>query len=198
MFDFECVTNAVRAMELDSVPTGLSHCQQLELKAKHLGYQSWNHLLDTLKNEPSKDRLDKCTMHLMQRICQVRLPFRNKAYVQLTVLPNNGIGHYSYWIGWDKNGNEVRVPRPIDGREQARKLRKLQAAPIFAIETERELIAWQHLWFSTAMIPPDLAKDFFPSLFNKKHLVEKNPPIDVVKAKYEAMGDLYSNNLEEN
>ncbi|PRW30446.1 hypothetical protein CSB96_5961 [Pseudomonas aeruginosa] len=43
-----------------------------------------------------------------------------------------------------------------------------------------------------------MAKDFFPSLFNKKHLVEKNPPIDVVKAKYEAMGDLYSNNLEEN
>lgn len=54
MFDFECVANAVRAMELDSVPADLSRCRQLELKAKHLGYQNWNHLLDTLKNEPAK------------------------------------------------------------------------------------------------------------------------------------------------
>ncbi|MCF5016489.1 hypothetical protein GIW67_00775 [Pseudomonas lactis] len=198
MFDFECVTNAVRAMELDSVPDDLSRCRQLELKAKHLGYQNWNHLLDTLKNEPAKDRLHKSTMRLMQRVCQVRLPLRNKAYVQLTVLPVGGVGHYSYWIGWDKTGNEVRVPRPIDGREQARKLRKLQPSPVFAIETERELIAWQHLWFSTAIVLPDLAREFFPALFNKTHLVAKNPPIDIIKEKYEARGDLYANNLEEN
>ncbi|RPY30893.1 hypothetical protein IPC692_29335, partial [Pseudomonas aeruginosa] len=112
--------------------------------------------------------------------------------------PGGGVGHYSYWIGWDKKGNEVRVPRPIDGREQARKLRKLQPSPVFAIETEREFIAWNHLWFSTAIVPPDLAREFFPALFNKKHLVAKNPPIDLIKAKYEAMGDIYANNLEEN
>lgn len=64
MFDFECVANAVRAMDLDSVPNDLSRCRQLELKAKHLGYQNWNHLLDTLKNEPAKDRLQKSTMRL--------------------------------------------------------------------------------------------------------------------------------------
>ncbi|EJM63696.1 hypothetical protein PMI30_04080 [Pseudomonas sp. GM50] len=197
MFDLAYTVDAVRSMELDSVPSDLSHCQQLELKAKHLGYQNWNHLLDTLRNEPDHIRLEKCTTRLMQRICQMRLPSRDKAYVQLTVLPKGGIGHYSYWIGWDNKGNEVRVPRPIDGRDQARRLRKLQPSPVFAIETERELLSWQHWWFSTAIVPPGLAKKHFPSLFNKKHLVAENPPIDVIRAKYAAMGDIYADNLAE-
>lgn len=197
MFDLAYVTDAIRSMELDSVPKDLPYCQKLELKAKHLGFQNWNHLLNTLRHEPDPARLETCTMRLMKKVCGMRLPRRDKACVQFTVLPDGGIGHYSYWIGWDDDGDEVRVPRSIDGREQARKLRKLQSAPIFVIENERELLAWLFDWTSTAIMAPSLAKHFFPSSFSKNHLVSNDPPMDVIKAKYAANISAYEEDAEE-
>lgn len=38
-------------------------------------------------------------------------------------------------------------------------------------------------WRSTALVPEKLAIEFFAFAFNRRYLVEKNPPMDLVKAK---------------
>lgn len=124
MFDFACVTDAVRSMEMETIPDGLSRCQQLEFKAKCLGFQSWNHLRDTLRNEPDKERFEQISTKLMLRICEVRVPSRDVIGVQLTGLPDGGIAFYSYWVGYDQSGGEIRIPRPLYAREWTLKCKR--------------------------------------------------------------------------
>jgi len=174
MFNFACVTNAVRSMEMEHIPDGFSRCQQLELKAKYLGFQSWNHLRDTLRNEPDKERFEKISTNLMFRICAARMPARNVVSNQFTVLPDGGIAHYSYWVGYDELGEEIRIPRPLYAREWAQKSRKFYPA-VLVIETEREFMTWLLTWHTTALIPEKLTKMYMPSCFDRERIKPRRP-----------------------
>lgn len=181
-FQFKEVIDAVKSLVTADSESVLTHCQDLDAKAKSLGYESYHHMRETLKRAPP-DQFDNTSLRLMRKVCATRVPSLNCAYFEFHTLPDNGLGFYSYWIGWDKDGDEVRVPRPMDGRDCASKRRQFSGVPVYVVESKKELIAWQDIWGSTALIPQDLAKRSFPWAFNKRHLVEKDPPIDKIEQK---------------
>lgn len=167
-----------------SIDDGLlefSHCQRLNIKARQLGFQSYVHLRKTLKQLP-QDSFASVSLRLMRRICEQKLPTRECRYFEFVPLPK-GIGYYSEWIGWDKNGSEVRVPRPLHGMPSVNGLRKAVDFPVYVVESDNEIYAWQNIWKSTAYIPEDLAKRYFARYFNKQHLVEVDLPLERVTGK---------------
>jgi hypothetical protein len=60
------------------------------------------------------------------------------------------------------------------------------------VESDKELLAWRYNWLSTAFIPEQLARRFFPFAFNKDFMVEKNPPLAKIRAR---VNRDYSNNI---
>ncbi len=182
MFQFQEVVNAVRDLTSTEVNVDKSHCQLLEIRAKQLGYQSYHHLRESLKHLPT-DQFGKISLKLMRQICADRIPSRDVPYFEFQVLPKKKIGFYSHWIGWDKHGDEVRIPRPLEGSSTAAGLRDLSKTPIYVVESPKEVLAWRHIWGATALIPSELAEEFFAFTFNKRFLVEKDPPMDLVRAK---------------
>jgi hypothetical protein len=127
----------------------------------------------------------------MRQISLRRIPSLDCTYFEFMATGRH-FGFCSYWIGWDKRGEEVRVPRPLIGAETAPSLRKMATHPIYVVESDKELLAWRYNWLSTALIPEQLAKRFFPFAFNKDFMVEKNPPLARIRAR--AKRD-YSNNI---
>ncbi|WZB69464.1 hypothetical protein WJ968_24595 [Achromobacter xylosoxidans] len=98
-------------------------------------------------------------------------------YFEFVPLPD-GIGYHSYWIGWDSAGKEVRVPRPLDGKSSVKGLREIAKHPVYVIESDLELVVWQHVWKSSAYLPETLARRSFPRCFDKRHLVADSLPSD--------------------
>jgi hypothetical protein len=190
MFQVSEIIHAVKNLASTDPEHDRSHCQALEFHAKQLGFQSFHHLKESLKRLPS-DRFDKVSLKLMRQISLRRLPSLNCAYFEFMAADGN-FGFYSYWIGWDKRGEEVRVPRPLTGAETAAGLRKIAASPIYVVESDKELLAWRYNWLSTALIPEQLARRFFPFAFNKDFMVEKNPPLAKIRAR---VNRDYSNNI---
>ncbi|MCS3805047.1 hypothetical protein HNO92_002216 [Chromobacterium alkanivorans] len=182
MFAYQDVINGFKSLRsAEDTPSSLSSCQALEFWAKNYGFQSYHHFRESLRRQP-QDTFAKTSLKLMRLFCEKRLPTLDCAYYEFMVLPKS-IGYYSNWIGWDKNGDEVRTPRPLSGKESVKGLRKAADYPIYVVESERELVAWQKVWGSTAYIPADLAKQHFQKSFNKKHLVADNPPYELIKRK---------------
>jgi hypothetical protein len=190
MFQYQDVVDAFKGLTSVPINPGYSHCQLLDFYAKRLDYQSYDHLRKSLKNLPS-NQFGKVSLKLMQKICRSRLPTQDCPYFEFKVLPNNQIGFYSEWIGWDKKGDEVRAPRALDGVSTAKGLRELVNYPIYVVESPKEVTAWRYNWHSTMLIPNDLAREFFPLSFNKSILVEENPPMALVEAK----ANRYANNI---
>jgi hypothetical protein len=182
MFSTNEVLAAVKRSDI-ACDTGdsASHCQLVEARSKKLGFESYHHLRTWLVSAPSRDIGDYC-LALMKRICELRLPSQSCGYFEFMILPGSAVGYYSYWIGWDRRGNEVRVPRPLVGRETTIRLRNLGNSPIFVIESAKELAVWRHTWFSTALIPEKLAREHFPLEFNKQMLVDADPPYEKIRA----------------
>ena len=189
-FQFQDIIQNVKSPSAidESVPE-FSHCQLLEVRARWLGFQSFNHMRETLRHLPA-DNLSRVSLGLMRRLCANKLPSQDCAYYEFIRLPK-GVGYYSYWIGWDKHGDEVRVPRPLVGLDSVRAVRKASGVPVYVVENDRELTAWQNVWRSTAYIPKDLAVRRFPLQFEKRHLVEPDPPMNLVKMR----ANLYLNNI---
>lgn len=192
MFQYKDVIDGLKSLSSIEGTLDLSHCQMLNFQAQELGFQGYHHFCQSLKSL-SQDVLGQQSIALMRRICEKRLPSRDDCpYFEFVPL-SKGVGYYSYWIGWDENGDEVRVPRPLIGVSSVKKLRGEAEYPIYVIETERELEAWQHIWGSTAYIPEELAKCRFPRYFEKEHLVIDNPPINLIKKKANSWG--YDSNI---
>jgi len=191
MFLAEDLFAAVKQLASAEVDGEFSHCQRLEIVARQLGFDGFQHLRQTMLHTPP-DQLGHQSLALMRRICERRLPVRGMAYFELMVLPRGGLGYYSQWIGWDRRGDEVRVPRPLNGHGTAVKLRQVTDHPIYVVESEKELTAWRHIWSATALVPEALARHSFPMMFNKAHLVERNPPYEKIRARVRSQ---YENNL---
>lgn len=179
MFNFKEVVKAIKKQR-DDADASASHCQLVETRAKALGFQSYHHLRETLKRLPS-DEFGNISLKILRKLCSERIPTLDCPYFEFHALPKNKTGFYSHWIGWNKKGEEVRVPRPLEGPETARGLRDLSRTPIYVVETSNEVLAWRYNWHATALIPEHLAREFFGSTFNRSHLVEANPPIDLIR-----------------
>jgi hypothetical protein len=179
MFAFKAVLSAFKSHKAD-IDRDLKHCKVLEARARALGFESYHHFRNSLNGLPP-DQFGNVSLKVMRYVCERRLPQQDCAYYEFRVLPRHGIGFYSSWIGWDDRGEEVRVPRALEGLGTARGLRKAMKDPVYVVETGQELDAWQYIWRSTALIPEPLAKEYFPRSFDKEKFVSPNPPIDLVK-----------------
>ena len=180
MFNSHQLIRALKSLAYaDDSLSDLSQCQRLHYHARRLGFQNFEHYRRSLRNAP-EESLEKLSTRLMERVCATKLPSVDGPYVELTPVPD-GISYYSYWIGWDKDGEEVRAPRPIDAQHSVPKLRKLLDHPIYVVESPRELLVWQYLWKSTAYLPEELAREFFPSLFNVNSRVDSNVPQELIR-----------------
>jgi hypothetical protein len=183
MLDSKLLISAFKSLAIsEPAPPELGYCQRLKFQAQRLGYNDYHHVLRLFKR-PTESTLNSLPIRLLKRVCAQQLPSRSDcAYVELYALGSK-IGFYSSWIGWDKNGDEVRVPRRLDGPGTAAGLRSQSESPIYVIERDTELLAWRADWGSTAIVPEDLAKEHFRSLFDRRHLVASEPPMDFVRAK---------------
>lgn len=190
MFQYADVLSGLKSLSTapDS-PPDLSHCQRLNFQARSLGFQSYDHFRRTLRRVPT-DSFPAVSLGLMRRVCEKRLPQSSDCYYYEFVPLPSGMGYYSHWIGWDRSGNEVREPRPLNGLRSVERLRKVVDFPVYVIESERELVAWQHVWRSTAYLPEELAKQHFARCFDKRRLVVENLPLGAVLQR-----DAYSNNF---
>ena len=183
MFSANEVIDSLKNMELSDAPEGLSHCQYLKYKAELLGFPSYESFNAYLKNPP-QDRIEKIHTELMRKICSVRFPKEDKCYVQMISFNGNSLGFQSHWIGWDCQGNEVRVPRgDYFISDEIKEYREYYSDPVYVVETKIELLAWQYLWRAHAIIPYELAKKTFKSFFNQERFVAQEPPMDLVKNK---------------
>jgi hypothetical protein len=179
MFTLKILLSAFKSHKSET-DGNLKHCRVLEARARALGFQSYHHFCNSLSGLPP-DQFGKVSLGVMRYICQQRLPQQDCAYFEFRVLPNHGIGFYSHWIGWDDLGEEVRAPRPLEGLETAKSLRGVMKDPVYVVETQEELDAWQFIWRSTALIPEALAKEHFKRSFDKAKYVSANPPIDLIR-----------------
>ncbi|MOA42508.1 hypothetical protein D3C78_1645620 [compost metagenome] len=73
------------------------------------------------------------------------------------------------------------MPTPGHGTLSAMGFREIFDEPLYVIETEAEFHAWQLKWGSFALVPVDMAKSRFPSLFRQQSKVVENPPIATIK-----------------
>ncbi len=193
MFQFQDVVEALKELASnDERSHEESHCKLLEEYAKGLGFQSYHHFLHSLRNLPD-ERFGGVSLRLMREICVKRLPSLDCAYYEFQSFAFDEVAFYSRWAGWDKHGDEVRVPRALKGKPTATGMRKLAQYPVYVVESSRELLAWRYHWKSTALIPEELAREFFAFAFQKHLLVEKNPPLELVKAR--ANAGRYDNNI---
>ncbi|CAI3804205.1 hypothetical protein [Rheinheimera sp. MM224] len=180
MFAYQDVIDSVKGLANSDKVRKASHCKLLEFYSKQLGFQSYNHLKDSLAGMPSEQLLN-VSLKLMRNICSIRTPSIDSSYYEFWAFDNDEIGYYSSWIGWDSNGREVRAPRALVAKPTATQLRQLYEHPIYVVESDKEIICWRHKWKGTALIPEALAKDFFKWSFNKRIKVSKNPPMDLVR-----------------
>jgi hypothetical protein len=182
MFNTKTILDAFKSMDVADAPENLCHSQYLEHCAKLLGYNNYKHFKSYLESPP-EDRIGDVHTGLMRKICALRVPKPDVAHVRLKSYRDMSIGYDSYFIGWDKHGNEVRVPRLGHDKLAITDFRTYFELPLYVIETRRELLSWQFGWGSFAAVPEGLAREHFPSLFNKKHLVVEDPPIKKIKRK---------------
>ena len=194
MFKYQDLTDGLKSLSsAEDTPKGLKHCHAINFQAKTLGFRDYYDFQQTLKKTPI-DELAGLSIGLMRRICEKRLPrLQDCPYFEFVSLPNNGVGYYSHWVGWDANGDEVRVPRPLIGLSSVQGMRKAVDYPVYVVESERELTAWQQWWRSTVYVPEALARTHFTRFFEKKSRVVANPPMDLVEKK--ANSGRYNNNF---
>lgn len=131
-----------RLASVENSPSNKSHCQRLNYHAQRLDFQSFEHYQRWLKSAPETS-LAKLSIRLMEHVCATKLPSLDEPYFEFTPMPE-GFSYYTHWIGWDKCGNEVRAPRPLNAQDSVPQLRNLLDYPIYVIESARELRAWQY------------------------------------------------------
>jgi len=181
MFQTQDVVRAFKAGACSLLPDGFSHCKGLEKFAKDLGFKSYHCFRQSIEGH-SPGKLGVVSVGLMRQICARRRLSRNSEYFEFQVLPS-GIGFYSHWIGWDSNGDEVRVPRPTSGDFRVDLLRDNLSRPVYVIETDLEATVWRQLWRSTALLETGVAHRLFPSSFDKLHLVSPEPPYHRIRGR---------------
>lgn len=191
MFAYQECIGALKSLARSSQDQDTTYCQQLDLYSRKFGFNSFGDFKKALANQPT-DRLGKVSLKLMRLYCQVATPSLNTDYYEFYSTGDwSSISYYSSWIGWDKTGREVRVPRPLDGQESIDGMREFSDNPIYVVENDKQFLAWRYKWHGAAMVPGDLAKSHFLSLFDQRRSVCEDVDMELVRAHYED----YDNNV---
>ncbi|ATP10101.1 MULTISPECIES: hypothetical protein [Aeromonas] len=180
MFAYQDIVAGVKAAAKTNPIENYSHCQLLNLHSRNLGFQSFHHLQSSLKAVP-KDNFNQISTRLMRKVCASKLPSQDSSYFEFWCHADGSFSFYSYWIGWDRFGKEVRLPRPLIGLTSVKGLRKQVDSPIYVLESTKEILAWMFGWKGMAYIPESIARKYFAFHFNKNHLVDKNPNMPLVR-----------------
>lgn len=174
---------------VENSPAGLSHCQRLDYHAERYGFSNFHHCRKVLTRDRGADAfMQKLSVQLMRAVCASRTPVRKDcAYCEFIADPEGEVWFYSSWIGWAADGEEIRVPRRLDGTMSVPRLRRMSPVPVYLIESDIELSAWLSQWRGTAYMREDLARRWFPERFDRHHLIAEPPPsADLIRAKYAA------------
>ncbi|MBB3105351.1 hypothetical protein [Azomonas macrocytogenes] len=145
----------------------MSYSERLDFHAKEIGFNNYQHFLLSLA-KLSDDRIGKINTRLMRLACARALPRPSRHYYEFIAHKDRRMRFYSHWLGWDKRGQEVRVPRLMNAPYRVPDLRERLDAPVYVIETHAQLLAWRHKWQGMAYIAQQLAELELRPAFNRK------------------------------
>ncbi|EJU8778381.1 hypothetical protein R7D66_23565 [Vibrio sp. Vb2354] len=180
MFAYQDIVAGVKAAAKSNRSEDYTHCQLLNLYSRNLGFENFHQLQTSLKALP-KDNFGQISTKLMRKVCAQKLPSQDSSYFEFLCHPDGSTSFYSYWIGWDRFGKEVRVPRPLIGLTSVKGMREHRDMPVYVLESSKEVLAWKYGWKGTAYMPESVAREFFAFSFNKEHLVDDNPDMEQVR-----------------
>ncbi len=190
MFAYKECLESLKYLAKTSIHTNLSYCQRLSVHSREFGFNDYHHFQSKMPRLPT-DQFGKVSLRLMRRYCETARPSLDTSYCELHAKEGLNIAFYSYWIGWDKGGREVREPRPLDGKKSIDGIRSSLGGPVYVVENERQFIAWFLNWYGAALVPEDLAKNYFPEKFNRRRLVcdDADLDLDLVRSSNENYGN---------
>lgn len=166
--------NDLKHLTRQSHDDGMSYCQRLDHYSRQLGYNSLHHFRKTLPNL-SDDQIGNFSTKIMRLACSKALPNPNKPYFEFVAEQGRRMRFYSEWAGWDKRGQEVRVPRDLNGAYSVPRLREQLEVPVYVIETDRQLVAWRHRWYGMAYVSEALAREHMKEAFARYEAVFDGP-----------------------
>lgn len=167
----QCIDD-LKGLARISVIGEYSYCQRLTHLSKEFGFNNFHHFRKVVEHL-SEDLIGNISTTLMRRYCEVAQPKPGIAYFEfLSVNNDTRLRFYSQWAGWDEFGQEVRVPRSLNG-ESAPRLRKSLNKTVYTVENDRQLIAWRHRWHGLCYISEELCKNHMKEAFERnKAIVE--------------------------
>lgn len=167
----QCIDD-LKGLARISVIGEYSYCQRLTHLSKEFGFNNFHHFRKVVEHL-SEDLIGNISTTLMRRYCEVVQPKPGIAYFEfLSVNNDTRLRFYSQWAGWDEFGQEVRVPRSLNG-ESAPRLRKSLNKTVYIVENDRQLIAWRHRWHGLCYISEELCKNHMKEAFERnKAIVE--------------------------
>lgn len=167
----QCIDD-LKGLARISVIGEYSYCQRLTHLSKEFGFNNFHHFRKVVEHL-SEDLIGNISTTLMRRYCEVVQPKLGIVYFEfLSVNNDTRLRFYSQWAGWDEFGQEVRVPRSLNG-ESAPRLRKSLNKTVYIVENDRQLIAWRHRWHGLCYISEELCKNHMKEAFERnKAIVE--------------------------
>lgn len=153
---------------------GMTHCQRLDHLCRTLGFNNRHHFKRKIAELPDA-QIGKYSTQLMRQACARVLPKPNVAYYEFISQRERRMRFYSLWAGWDQRGQEVRIPRGLDGAFAVPHLRERLDAPVYVIETDRQLVAWRSKWYGMAYVPAALAREHMKAAFARREAVVRGP-----------------------
>ena len=169
-----------------------TYCQRLSLCSQEFDFRDYENFKKSLPKLP-KDRFGKVSLRLMRRYCEKVEPNLDEAYYEFYAARNKQgiqLSFYSSWVGWDKNGREVRQPRPFGGKQSIEGIRNEHSNPVYVVENHKQLLAWLISWQGVAVIPDQLAREHFSERFSRrKRLVCKDVDLALVRSRKEDYGN---------
>lgn len=167
----QCIDD-LKGLARISVIGEYSYCQRLTHICKEIGFNNFHHFRKVVEHL-SEDLIGNISTTLMRRYCEVAQPKPGIAYYEfLSVNNDTRLRFYSQWAGWDELGQEVRVPRSLNG-ESAPRLRKSLNKAVYIVENDRQLIAWRHRWHGLCYISAELCQKHMKEAFERnKAIVE--------------------------
>ncbi|ABC33014.1 hypothetical protein HCH_06369 [Hahella chejuensis KCTC 2396] len=190
MFAFQDCITSIKYLAKISDYEG-THCQKIDKCCQEYGFNHYNDLRSGLPELPT-DRFANISLTLMRKYCAAVKPNLDTAYYEFHATPGPKIAKiafYSYWIGWDKKGREVREPLALDGKESVDGLRELLKRPVYVVENSQQLTAWLCNWYGVALVSEELAHDSFREKFDRQRLVDENVNMALVRAQRENYDD---------
>ncbi|AZT82573.1 hypothetical protein EHN06_02905 [Marinobacter sp. NP-4(2019)] len=175
MFTFEELTESIKDLAKNSDLPSFTHCQKLCALSRELGFDHYNHLTSTLAGLPT-DRFKVMSQELVRQCCLRTKPDSEGPYNQLSVDKDwleTGISFQGDWIGFDSEGNDIRIPRSFNGQRRFDLLEKFFDSPFYVLKTEKHFMCWLHIWSGTALIPRDLVRANFPEFFDRSFLLSQ-------------------------